>query len=176
MSSSTKSEHVSSCKVQLQTNDKSPSIQAEAKAVQQQAEVKAVQHKWSQSRPATSRGQSRPVSKRIKAVQQQVEVKAVQQQVDKAVRQQVAGPSRPATSGSESSSSQAVEAKVDAAPARRGGRPPARGINQGRRRYRPANPVPKVQMPLPEKITFYESLSVAELAQKLRDANHLRLH
>ncbi|NYF24271.1 translation initiation factor IF-2 [Sporosarcina sp. JAI121] len=49
----------------------------------------------------------------------------------------------------------------------RGGRPPARGINQGRRRYRPANPLPKVEKPLPEKITYYESLSVAELAQKL---------
>ncbi|MFJ7933182.1 translation initiation factor IF-2 [Sporosarcina sp. NPDC096371] len=48
----------------------------------------------------------------------------------------------------------------------RGGRPPARGINQGRRRYRPA-PQPKVELPLPEKITFYESLSVAELGQKL---------
>ncbi|WP_225941839.1 translation initiation factor IF-2, partial [Sporosarcina limicola] len=48
----------------------------------------------------------------------------------------------------------------------RGGRPPARGINQGRRRYRPA-PLPKVEQPLPEKITFYESLSVAELARKL---------
>ena len=33
-------------------------------------------------------------------------------------------------------------------------------------RYRPA-PQPKVELPLPEKITFYESLSVAELAQKL---------
>ncbi|KXH80021.1 translation initiation factor IF-2 [Sporosarcina sp. HYO08] len=48
----------------------------------------------------------------------------------------------------------------------RGGRPPARGINQGRRRYRP-EPQPKVEQPLPEKITFYESLSVGELAQKL---------
>ena len=46
----------------------------------------------------------------------------------------------------------------------RGGRPPARGINQGRRRYRPA-PLPKVELPLPEKITFYESLSVAELGK-----------
>lgn len=51
-------------------------------------------------------------------------------------------------------------------PNRRGGRPPARGINQGRRRYRPA-PVPKVEGPLPEKITFYESLTVAELGKKL---------
>ncbi|MGN7407496.1 translation initiation factor IF-2 [Sporosarcina sp. SAFN-010] len=50
---------------------------------------------------------------------------------------------------------------------RRGGRPPARGINQGRRRHRPANPMPKVEKPLPEKITFYESLSVGELANKL---------
>lgn len=52
-------------------------------------------------------------------------------------------------------------------PGRRGGRPPARGINQGRRRYRPTNPEPKVQKELPEKITFYESLSVSELGQKL---------
>ncbi|WP_252503569.1 translation initiation factor IF-2 [Sporosarcina sp. Marseille-Q4943] len=51
-------------------------------------------------------------------------------------------------------------------PAGRGGRPPARGINQGRRRHRPA-PMPKVEKPLPEKITFYESLSVGELANKL---------
>ncbi|WJY28697.1 translation initiation factor IF-2 [Sporosarcina trichiuri] len=50
---------------------------------------------------------------------------------------------------------------------RRGGRPPARGINQGRRRHRPANPMPKIEKPLPEKITFYESLSVGELANKL---------
>ncbi|WP_301108645.1 translation initiation factor IF-2 [Sporosarcina sp.] len=49
----------------------------------------------------------------------------------------------------------------------RGGRPPARGINQGRRRYRPAVPAQKIERPLPEKITFYESLSVGELAQKL---------
>ena len=49
----------------------------------------------------------------------------------------------------------------------RGGRPPARGINQGRRRYRPAVPVQKVEIPLPDKITFYESLSVGELARKL---------
>lgn len=48
----------------------------------------------------------------------------------------------------------------------RGGKPVARGINQGRRRHRPA-PQPKVEQPLPEKITFYESLTVAELAQKL---------
>lgn len=52
-------------------------------------------------------------------------------------------------------------------PGGRGGRPPARGINQGRRRYRPAQPVQKIEKPLPEKITFYESLSVGELAQKL---------
>ncbi|MBD7983571.1 translation initiation factor IF-2 [Sporosarcina sp. Sa2YVA2] len=51
-------------------------------------------------------------------------------------------------------------------PAGRGGRPPARGINQGRRRHRPA-PMPKVELPLPEKITFYESLTVGELAKKL---------
>lgn len=50
---------------------------------------------------------------------------------------------------------------------RKGGRPPARGINQGRRRHRPAQPIQKVEKALPEKITFYESLSVGELAQKL---------
>jgi len=50
---------------------------------------------------------------------------------------------------------------------RKGGRPPARGINQGRRRHRPAQPVQKVQKELPEKITFYESLTVGELADKL---------
>ncbi|MBB4823889.1 translation initiation factor IF-2 [Sporosarcina luteola] len=49
----------------------------------------------------------------------------------------------------------------------RGGRPPAKGINQGRRRHRPTTPMPKIEKPLPEKITFYESLSVGELAQKL---------
>lgn len=49
----------------------------------------------------------------------------------------------------------------------RGGRPPARGINQGRRRYRPAVPAQKIEVPLPDKITFYESLSVGELAKKL---------
>lgn len=41
------------------------------------------------------------------------------------------------------------------------------GINGGKRRtHRPA-PQPMVQKELPEKITFYESLSVAELAKKL---------
>ncbi len=41
------------------------------------------------------------------------------------------------------------------------------GINGGKRRtHRPA-PQPVVQKELPEKITFYESLSVAELAKKL---------
>ncbi len=49
-------------------------------------------------------------------------------------------------------------------PARRNGRP-VRGINQGRRRNRPKH---KVEQPLPEKITYFESLSVSELAQKLR--------
>lgn len=52
-------------------------------------------------------------------------------------------------------------------PGGRGGRPPARGINQGRRRYRPAEPAQKIEKPLPDKIVFYESLSVGELAQKL---------
>ncbi len=86
-----------------------------------------------------------------------------------------AGTTTPSRSGSGAPSKPAATGQGSGAPsrpaarpaARRGGRPPARGINQGRRRYRPANPVPKVQMPLPEKITFYESLSVAELARKL---------
>ncbi len=39
----------------------------------------------------------------------------------------------------------------------------ARGINQGRRR----NPSKRQEMPLPEKITFEESLTVGELAEKL---------
>ncbi len=74
------------------------------------------------------------------------------------------GQNRPApTGGSTGPSSRPAGGR---APGRRGGRPPARGINQGRRRFRPA-PAPKVQQPLPEKITFYESLSVGELAQKL---------
>ena len=76
------------------------------------------------------------------------------------------GPSRPA-SASGGASSRPAQNRGQSGPGRRGGRPPARGINQGRRRYRPANPVPKVQKPLPEKIMFYESASVVELAQKL---------
>lgn len=75
------------------------------------------------------------------------------------------GPSRPAATGQGGQTPRPSGGRPASA-GRRGGRPPARGINQGRRRYRPAN-VPKVQMPLPEKITFYESLSVAELARKL---------
>lgn len=75
------------------------------------------------------------------------------------------GPSRPAATGQGGQTARPSGGRPASA-GRRGGRPPARGINQGRRRYRPAN-VPKVQMPLPEKITFYESLSVAELARKL---------
>lgn len=50
-------------------------------------------------------------------------------------------------------------------PARRNGRP-VRGINQGRRRHRPAQQ-PKIERPLPDKITFYETLTVGELAEKL---------
>lgn len=82
---------------------------------------------------------------------------------------------RPATAGS--NTSQGGQNRPNQGPSsqnrqggggnRRGGRPPARGINQGRRRHRPANPMPKVEKPLPEKITFYESLSVGELANKL---------
>ena len=41
------------------------------------------------------------------------------------------------------------------------------GINGGKRRTHRPQPTPMVQKPLPEKITFYESLSVAELAKKL---------
>lgn len=42
------------------------------------------------------------------------------------------------------------------------------GIHGGKRRtHKPQQPVQMVQKPLPEKITFYESLSVAELAKKL---------
>ncbi|MEO4053480.1 translation initiation factor IF-2 [Solibacillus sp. CAU 1738] len=42
------------------------------------------------------------------------------------------------------------------------------GINGGKRRtHRPQQPIQVVQKELPEKITFYESLSVAELAKKL---------
>ncbi|PID16536.1 translation initiation factor IF-2 [Sporosarcina sp. P34] len=69
-------------------------------------------------------------------------------------RQQGAGSPRPAGGGGRPGGG-------------RGGRPPARGINQGRRRYRPAVPAQKVEVPLPDKITFYESLSVGELAKKL---------
>ncbi|WP_210469398.1 translation initiation factor IF-2 [Sporosarcina sp. 6E9] len=76
------------------------------------------------------------------------------------------GANRPATTSPGGSTGPASRPAGGRAPGRRGGRPPARGINQGRRRYRPA-PTPKVQQPLPEKITFYESLSVGELAQKL---------
>ncbi|MGG0643697.1 translation initiation factor IF-2 [Sporosarcina gallistercoris] len=85
--------------------------------------------------------------------------------------------SRPATTGSQSTSASNGQNRPNQGPSsqnrsggggnRRGGRPPARGINQGRRRHRPANPMPRVEKPLPEKITFYESLSVGELANKL---------
>ncbi len=75
-------------------------------------------------------------------------------------------PSRPAAPSS-GGPSRPGQNRGQSGPGRRGGRPPARGINQGRRRYRPANPVPKVQKPLPEKIMFYETASVVELAQKL---------
>ena len=81
-------------------------------------------------------------------------------------------PNRPAASGGQSrpgssSAPGSTSRPQGGGPNRRGGRPPARGINQGRRRYRPANPIPKVEKPLPEKITFYESLTVAELGRKL---------
>ncbi|WP_438317716.1 translation initiation factor IF-2 [Sporosarcina sp. FA9] len=109
------------------------------------------------SRPASTGGASRPAS--------------------------TGGPSRPASTGGASRPNSNASASTTGggtaprptsgrppqggAPNRRGGRPPARGINQGRRRYRPANPIPKVEKPLPEKITFYESLTVAELGRKL---------
>ncbi len=41
------------------------------------------------------------------------------------------------------------------------------GINGGKRRTHRPQPAPMVQKELPEQITFYESLSVAELAKKL---------
>ncbi|MET3575298.1 translation initiation factor IF-2 [Bhargavaea ullalensis] len=47
-----------------------------------------------------------------------------------------------------------------------GGRP-IRGTHQGRKKRQPVQQVPRTPKPLPEKITFYESLSVAELAKKL---------
>ncbi|QUW21881.1 translation initiation factor IF-2 [Sporosarcina sp. Marseille-Q4063] len=97
-----------------------------------------------QNRPASS-GQSRPASGGQN-------------------RPASGGQNRPATTSGGSSSPNSRPA--GRAPGRRGGRPPARGINQGRRRYRPA-PAAKVQLPLPDKITFYESVSVGELAQKL---------
>lgn len=85
--------------------------------------------------------------------------------------------SRPASGGGQGSPSTGGQNRPNQGPSsqnrqggggnRRGGRPPARGINQGRRRHRPANPMPKVEKPLPEKITFYESASVGELANKL---------
>ncbi|MCM3709900.1 translation initiation factor IF-2 [Sporosarcina luteola] len=73
------------------------------------------------------------------------------------------GGNRPATQGGQRPGQGAQGGNR---PAGRGGRPPARGINQGRRRHRPAA-MPKVEKPLPEKITFYESLTVGELANKL---------
>lgn len=102
-----------------------------------------------QSRPAQSGQQKRPAAK----------------QGDKPQSNQ----NRPAQSGGGNHAGRPGQNRGpgQSGPGRRGGRPPARGINQGRRRYRPANPEPKVQKPLPEKITFYESLSVSELAQKL---------
>ncbi|SIT67268.1 translation initiation factor IF-2 [Edaphobacillus lindanitolerans] len=52
--------------------------------------------------------------------------------------------------------------------ARRGpGGRPIRGTHQGRKKKQPVQQVPRTPKPLPEKITFYESLSVAELAKKL---------
>ncbi len=76
------------------------------------------------------------------------------------------GGNRPAAQGGNRTGQGTQGAPGGNRPAGRGGRPPARGINQGRRRHRPA-PMPKVEKPLPEKITFYESLTVGELANKL---------
>ena len=119
-----------------------------------------------QSRPATTGGPSRP------ATGQSGQGRPASTGQSGQNRPASGGPSKPATGGNSrpatGQSGQSGQSRPAARPAaRRGGRPQARGINQGRRRYRPANPVPKVQLPLPEKITFYESLSVAELARKL---------
>ncbi|MBD7907089.1 translation initiation factor IF-2 [Sporosarcina gallistercoris] len=94
-----------------------------------------------------------------------------------ASRPQGQSSSRPATAGGQSTPASSGQNRPNQGPSsqnrqggggnRRGGRPPARGINQGRRRHRPANPMPRVEKPLPEKITFYETLSVGELANKL---------
>lgn len=77
------------------------------------------------------------------------------------------GQNRPASGGGAGAGQNRPGQKRNPQGGRRGGRPPARGINQGRRRQRPAQPVQKVQKELPEKITFYESLTVGELAEKL---------
>ena len=50
---------------------------------------------------------------------------------------------------------------------RRGGGRKIRGTHQGKKRNYSQQQVPRTPKPLPEKITFYESLSVAELAKKL---------
>ncbi|PIC71841.1 translation initiation factor IF-2 [Sporosarcina sp. P16b] len=103
------------------------------------------------NRPASSQGGSnRPASTRPQG-QSTSAPKAGSSQPP---RQQGAGSARPAGGGGRPGGG-------------RGGRPPARGINQGRRRYRPAVPAQKIEIPLPDKITFYESLSVGELAKKL---------
>ncbi|SEI68889.1 translation initiation factor IF-2 [Bhargavaea ginsengi] len=50
---------------------------------------------------------------------------------------------------------------------RRGGGRKIRGTHQGKKRNYSQQQAPRTPKPLPEKITFYESLSVAELAKKL---------
>ncbi len=118
----------------------------QAATVQHKAQQAAIaQHKAQQAAIVQHKAQQAAIVQR--KVQQAAIVQHKVHQADKAVAQVAEVQSRPGGG--------------------RGGRPPARGINQGRRRYRPANPIPKVEKPLPEKITFYESLSVAELANKL---------
>ncbi|PID22667.1 translation initiation factor IF-2 [Sporosarcina sp. P3] len=103
------------------------------------------------NKPNASQGTNRPASNRPSGQS----TSAPKTGSNQSPRQgQGSGPSRPAGGGGRPGGG-------------RGGRPPARGINQGRRRYRPAVPVQKVEIPLPDKITFYESLSVGELAKKL---------
>ena len=50
---------------------------------------------------------------------------------------------------------------------RRGGGRKIRGTHQGKKKNYSQQQAPRTPKPLPEKITFYESLSVAELAKKL---------
>ena len=111
------------------------------------------------NRPASTGGPSRPASTGGQIVQLQRWTKS------SSFNGWTESSSFNTTGGSSGPASRPAGSRAPG-PGRRGGRPPARGINQGRRRYRPA-PAAKVQLPLPDKITFYESVSVAGLAQKL---------